>query len=381
MYNDFVIVGPPSDPAGIKGMKQATEALKTISEKGVTFISRGDRSGTHVAEMELWEKAGIKPSGSWYVIYEKGSEGNVPTLRYTDQKEAYTVIDRATFLPSKIEIKLVVLVEKDEALLNYISLIPVNPQKFPKVNYEDAMVFVRWLTSPEKGQKIIRDFGKDKYGSPLFFPNSKEWKASQGQKKLNLILDKGGNDHETENDDIMDRIMLGDLHCSYLFSGMTPVHAQQKTIILATTTSTQDSGLLDVLLPIFEKKTGYFVKTIAVGSGQAMAMGQKGEADVLLVHSPDAEKKFMAEGYGINRRLVMHNDFIVVGPSEDPAKIKGLKSSLEAFKRSLQPRLSLCREEIIQGPMQKKRRSGRRPGSSLKERNGTSRQASEWARP
>ncbi len=117
------------------------------------------------------------------------------------------------------------------------------------------------------------------------------------------------------------------------FSGITPGHAQQKTIILATTTSTQDSGLLDVLLPIFEKKTGYFVKTIAVGSGQAMAMGQKGEADVLLVHSPEAEKKFIAEGYGINRRLVMHNDFIVVGPSEDPAKIKGTKSSSEAFKK------------------------------------------------
>jgi tungstate transport system substrate-binding protein len=117
------------------------------------------------------------------------------------------------------------------------------------------------------------------------------------------------------------------------FSGVASVHAQQKTIILATTTSTQDSGLLDVLLPIFEKKTGYFVKTIAVGSGQAMAMGQKGEADVLLVHSPGAEKKFMADSYGVNRRLVMHNDFIVVGPSEDPAKIKGLKSSQEAFKK------------------------------------------------
>ena len=84
-----------------------------------------------------------------------------------------------------------------------------------------------------------------------------------------------------------------------LVSGGTPVQAQQKTIILATTTSTQDSGLLDVLIPVFEKKTGYFVKTIAVGSGQAMAMGQKGEADVLLVHSPAAEKKFVAEGFGI----------------------------------------------------------------------------------
>jgi tungstate transport system substrate-binding protein len=107
---------------------------------------------------------------------------------------------------------------------------------------------------------------------------------------------------------------------------------KQKNIILATTTSTQDSGLLDVLIPIFEKKTGYFVKTIAVGSGQAMAMGQKGEADVLLVHSPDAEKKFIDEGYGINRRLVMHNDFIIVGPAEDPAKIKTAKSAAEAMK-------------------------------------------------
>jgi len=108
---------------------------------------------------------------------------------------------------------------------------------------------------------------------------------------------------------------------------------QQKNIILATTTSTQDSGLLDVLLPIFEKKTGYFVKTIAVGSGQAMAMGQKGESDVLLVHSPDAEKKFIAEGYGVNRRLVMHNDFIIVGPKTDPAGIKGSKSSVDAFRK------------------------------------------------
>jgi len=182
MYNDFVIVGPSSDPAGIKGVKQATEALKRISEKGVTFISRGDKSGTHVAEMQLWEKAGVKPSGSWYVIYEKGAEGNVPTLRYTDQKEAYTVIDGATVLSLRDQIKLAVLVEKDDALLNYMTLIPVNPKKFPRANYEDAMVFVRWLTSPEKGQKIIRDFGKDKYGSPLFSPNSKEWRSSQGQK-------------------------------------------------------------------------------------------------------------------------------------------------------------------------------------------------------
>ena len=136
------------------------------------------------------------------------------------------------------------------------------------------------------------------------------------------------------NRKIAQKILLSGVVVSLLFiTGVFSVQAQTKTIILATTTSTQDSGLLDVLLPIFEKETGYFVKTIAVGSGQAMAMGQKGEADVLLVHSPEAEKKFMVEGYGMNRRLVMHNDFIVVGPPGDPAKIKKIKSSVESFKK------------------------------------------------
>jgi len=109
--------------------------------------------------------------------------------------------------------------------------------------------------------------------------------------------------------------------------------AASKSLILATTTSIQDSGLLDVLIPLFEKESGYIVKTIAVGSGQAMRMGKRGEVDALLVHSPDAEKKFMAEGAGSYSRLVMHNDFIVVGPTTDPAKVLGSKTSSEAFKK------------------------------------------------
>jgi tungstate transport system substrate-binding protein len=129
------------------------------------------------------------------------------------------------------------------------------------------------------------------------------------------------------------RIMLWTVVSLFILLGSSTVLAQTKTVILSTTTSTQDSGLLDVLLPIFEKKTSYFVKTIAVGSGQAMAMGQKGEADVLLVHSPAAEKKFVAEGYGVNRRLIMHNDYIIVGPSEDPGKVRGIKSTPESFKK------------------------------------------------
>jgi tungstate transport system substrate-binding protein len=181
MYNDFVIVGPAADPAGIRGMKTAAEALKTIAAKGMTFITRGDKSGTHVAEMDLWKGAGVQPAGAWYVTYEKGSTGNVPTLLYTDEKQAYTVIDRATHLSVRDRIKLAILVENDEAMLNFMSLIPVNPAKFPRVNAEAAAQFVAWMTAPEKGQTIIRDFGKDKYGAPMFFPNSDAWRKKMGK--------------------------------------------------------------------------------------------------------------------------------------------------------------------------------------------------------
>jgi tungstate transport system substrate-binding protein len=179
MYNDFVIVGPASDPAGVRGMKSATAALKRIAEKSAPFVTRGDRSGTHVAETELWAKAGLIPAGTWYKIYEKGSEGNVPTLRFTNSSGSYTLIDRATYLSIQKEIKLEILVEGDEALLNRISLIPVNPRKFPQVNHGDVALFVSWLTSPTKGQKIVADFGMDRFGAALFFPDSREWKEQQ----------------------------------------------------------------------------------------------------------------------------------------------------------------------------------------------------------
>lgn len=182
MYNDFVIVGPAGDPAGIKGMKTAGGALKKIADTGALFITRGDKSGTHIAEMDLWKAAGIKPAGPWYVTYEKGAEGNAPTLRFTDQKGAYTVIDRATVLALKKDLKIEILVAGDEALLNRISLIPVNPQKCPQANLRESMIFVKWLTDPKKGQKIIQTFGVKEYGNPMFFPDSIPWRKSRGIK-------------------------------------------------------------------------------------------------------------------------------------------------------------------------------------------------------
>ncbi len=171
MYNDFVLMGPADDPAKVKGEKSISVALKKIMDTKALFITRGDKSGTHVKEMELWQAAGIKPEGGWYSVFAKGAEGNSKTLQYVDEQKGYTIMDRATYITMKKDIKLQVLVERDESMLNYISLIPVNPTKFPAVKNADAIKFVEWVTS-EEGQKIIRDFGKDKYGEPLFFPNS-----------------------------------------------------------------------------------------------------------------------------------------------------------------------------------------------------------------
>lgn len=175
MYNDFVLMGPASDPAGIKGMTYA-EALKAIMDKGAKFISRADQSGTHVKEMELWEAAGLEPKGDWYVAWEGGSKGNSATLKYTNEQQAYTLIDRATYLALKNEISIVPLVEGEEDMLNFISVIPVNPDKFPQVNAKLAQDFIDFMTSDE-GQIIIRDFKKDLYGEPMFFPNAEGWQG------------------------------------------------------------------------------------------------------------------------------------------------------------------------------------------------------------
>jgi tungstate transport system substrate-binding protein len=115
-------------------------------------------------------------------------------------------------------------------------------------------------------------------------------------------------------------------------TGIGTAAESNKNVILSTTTSTQDSGLLDVLIPLFEKQTGYSVKTISVGTGQALALAAKGDADVALVHAPSLEQKYVAEGKLLNRRLVMYNDFVIIGPKEDPAKIKSAKTALAALK-------------------------------------------------
>ncbi|MBI5846677.1 MAG: substrate-binding domain-containing protein [Nitrospirae bacterium] len=175
MYNDFVILGPVADPAKIRGEKSASVALQKIVKSEAMFVTRGDRSGTHMKELEVWKKAGIEPKGPWYIVFEQGAKGNAPTLAYTNEKQAYTIMDRATYITMKQKLTLQILVERDDILLNYMTLIPVNPVKFPQVNNKGALEFVEWLQGRE-AQTLIRDFGKDKYGEPLFFPNSPEGK-------------------------------------------------------------------------------------------------------------------------------------------------------------------------------------------------------------
>ncbi len=168
MHNDFVIVGPPSDPAGIKGMKKAADALKTISEKQSLFVSRGDNSGTHQLENQLWQAAGIKPAGSWY---QSAGQGMGDVLAITSEKDGYTVSDRGTYLALKKRINLEVMVEGDPALLNIYSVITVNPNKNDRINAEGAKAFAAYLVSSE-AQAIIKTYGVDKYGEPLFVPDA-----------------------------------------------------------------------------------------------------------------------------------------------------------------------------------------------------------------
>ena len=171
MYNDFVVLGPSNDPAKIKGIKSAVDAFKKISESGSSFVSRGDKSGTHTKELSLWKKAGIEPAGKkWYLEVGQGME---KTQRVADEKRAYTLTDRGTWLATKDKDKLdmVVVLEGDPALFNQYGVMAVNPEKTKTVKYKEAMEFVNWIISKE-GQDAIAAF-KDKSGNALFIPNAR----------------------------------------------------------------------------------------------------------------------------------------------------------------------------------------------------------------
>lgn len=170
MHNDFIVVGPKDDPAGIKGMK-GIEAFKKLATSSALFVSRGDDSGTHKKELRLWEEASGKPTGGGGASYLESGSGMEATLRIANEKKAYCLVDRATWLAHQKEIDaLNMLVQGDEKLFNPYSVIAVSPAKYPSVNHKLATAFADFIRGPE-GQKIIREFGVDKFGAPLFFPD------------------------------------------------------------------------------------------------------------------------------------------------------------------------------------------------------------------
>lgn len=167
MHNDFIIIGPQNDPAGIKGLGP-TNAFKNIAQKKSIFVSRGDDSGTNKKELSIWSKAQITHEGSWY---QKSGTGMGQTISIANEKQGYTLSDRATYLAQKKNISLVILTEGNTALLNIYHVMQVNPDKFSKVNADGSKAFVDFMISPDT-QKTIGDFGKDKYGQSLFFPDA-----------------------------------------------------------------------------------------------------------------------------------------------------------------------------------------------------------------
>lgn len=176
MHNDFVIVGPADDPAGIKGDVSAVEALVKIASAAAAFVSRGDDSGTHKAELALWKSGEIDPQGDWYI---ESGQGMAATLKIAGEKAAYTLTDRATYLATREGLGLEILVEGDPVLLNVYHVITVNPEKWPKVNNTGATAFAQFLIDGET-QKVIGEFGVDKYGQPLFFPDADKTDADLG---------------------------------------------------------------------------------------------------------------------------------------------------------------------------------------------------------
>lgn len=169
MHNDFIIVGPENDPAGIKNAKTTAEAMKMIADNNAIFVSRGDDSGTHKKELDLWKEAQIEPKGQKW--YQESGTGMGATLNIASEKQGYTLTDRATYLAQKDKLKLAILLQGDKSLLNIYHVMNVNPEKFNKVNAEGGKAFVDFMVAKET-QDMIAKFGVDKYGEPLFFADA-----------------------------------------------------------------------------------------------------------------------------------------------------------------------------------------------------------------
>ena len=177
MHNDFVIVGPSADLAGVRRSRSAADAVKAIAAKEAAFVSRGDSSGTHAKERALWKAAGVQPGGAWYI---ESGQGMGATLTIASEKRAYALTDRATYLAFKKRLDLAILLEGDAPLLNVYHVMEINPAKHPKINIEGGKAFADFMVSAE-AQSVIKSFGVDRYGQPLFFPDAGKPEPATGE--------------------------------------------------------------------------------------------------------------------------------------------------------------------------------------------------------
>ena len=176
MYNDFVIIGPKDDPAKVRFTKSAVEALKRIAQAKANFVSRGDNSGTHVLEKSLWKSAGVEPKGAWYI---EAGQGMGATLGIANERGAYTITDRGTYLAFGKKVILPIVIEGDKALLNIYAVMEVNPANGPRINSVGGKAFADFMVAPET-QKVIGTFGVEKFGQSLFIPIAGKNEATLG---------------------------------------------------------------------------------------------------------------------------------------------------------------------------------------------------------
>ncbi|KAF5427682.1 ABC-type molybdate transport system, substrate-binding protein [Candidatus Methanophagaceae archaeon] len=274
MHNYFVIVGPEDDPAGIGDISNLTEAHRRIANTKSLYLSRGDEGGMHKGEKAILKELAIDPSEEdWYLV---SHDFMMASLRMANDVGAYHMADSSTFTAMSDKLSgLDLLVVGDP---NRYEVAVANPEKYPNVNYDLAKAFSEYITS-EEGQTIIGDFGIDEYGEPLYHPD-----------------------------------------------------AVKNTLTLATG-SPYELGLIDALSKPFEERYGCKVEVTKAGSGASLDLGREGKVDLVMVHAPGTEEQFVEDGYGLNRTYMMYNDFVIVGPKDDPAGIQGMTDVAEAYKR------------------------------------------------
>ncbi len=274
MHNYFVIMGPKDDPAGIRGISDLTEAHRLIANTDSLYLSRGDEGGMHKREKAIWNELGIDPTKEdWYLV---SNDFMMASLRIANEMGAYHMADSSTCTVMKDELgSLDTMVVGDP---NSYEVTIVNPEKYSHVTYGLANNFVEYIISSE-GQTIIAEFGKEEFGEPLYYPD-----------------------------------------------------AIKDTLKLATG-SPYELGLIDAVVEPFEAKYNCEVEVTKAGSGASLDLGRSGNVDLVMVHAPAAEEEFIADGYGLNRTCVMYNDFVIVGPEDDPAGIKGMTNATEAYEK------------------------------------------------